>query len=438
MSLKLTMWPALMSMFLLLLAGCPGEKKAPDTRVEILRRARAACGEAQALRQEGRTQAGEETLRRAYRLALDAVGKEGEPPLHEVLTLLSEICGRLGELSPAYLGKAVQYGRMTVERRPDWPPIHLSLSIVYQEAGLFDESIRAFEEFRRLSPGGEVPAGTDTVLVRAYLLKAMDILREDRVGAEGQARVVLEQAYALRPNPSGAPEVHGLLEKMGQEYQREANAASQAGDYLELCRVHARFGFIVPAETSLQRSRDEKGTDADTRFAEARYVREMKGDPESLKRAEQLYLDMIRRGEKLPHALAGLGRILLSEGRGEEVLPRIEKLENLTAELRTILVLLTLDRVEKLPAEDVEAADLLFAKIEEQMTGDISISDRSSLYWSAGLVALKRGSEEQLKNIIRRFQRRFPRDPRVSILDAELRMLRNIPVEDVFAEAVDD
>jgi hypothetical protein len=120
------------------------------------------------------------------------------------------------------------------------------------------------------------------------------------------------------------------------------------------------------------------------------------------------------------------------------VLPRIEKLENLTAELRTILVLLTLDRVEKLPAEDVEAADLLFAKIEEQMTGDISISDRSSLYWSAGLVALKRGSEEQLKNIIRRFQRRFPRDPRVSILDAELRMLRNIPVEDVFAEAVDD
>ncbi len=435
---RLTAPTALAAMLLaLLLLGCPDEEQV-DARQAQINLAMEARGEALQLLAAGNSQAAQETLYRAYRHALDAVEVEGAMSTPDLLNILAELSFQLGQWAPDYLGRAVRYSHMAIESGPGWGVPYLTLGLAYERAGLFRDSVRAYERFFELVPSEHVPKGTDANLVRALFMLAAEILREDRIGAEGQARVVLEQAFALRPNPKRAPQVHQLLTKINKLHAAEIRVAVEAGDGLEIVRIHARYGYPIPAETALQMYKDASGSNRDVRFVEARFVRELAGTPESLEQAAEIYLDLISRGEMVVHAAAGYGRVMLASGEGEKALARLGDFPNPTAELRRALVLLRVNRISRIPAEDSQAAAEEFATIEELMTGGLQVQERARLYFAVAVAALQRDDPEQLEKIIRTYQTRFPQDTRVAILDAELKMLRRIPVEEVFAEGVDD
>ncbi len=429
---------ALAAMLLaLVLPGCP-EEEPVDARQALIDLAMEAREEALELIEAGNNQAAQETFHRAYRHALDAVEVEGATPMPDLLNILAELCCQLGRWSPEYLGRAVRYCHMAIESGPGWGGPYFNLGLAYQRAGLFSDSVRAYERFFEMAPSEHRPEGLDQNLVRALFLQAGEILREDRIGAEGQARAVLEKAFSLRPNPAGAPQVHRVLTEINERHAREIRAAADAGDGLEVVRVHARYGYPIPAETALLMYKDTSGSNRDVRFVEARFVRELAGTSESLALAAEIYLDLIARGEMVVHAAAGYGRVMLALGEGEKALLRLGDFQNPTAELRRVLVLLRLDRISRMPAGDERSAPEEFAKIEELMTGGLEVYERARLYFATAVGALEREDPEQLEKIIRSYQNRFPRDPRVAVLDAELKKLRGIPVEEVFAEGVDD
>ena len=425
----------------LLLSGCPDEKPVDD-RQALVELALETRREGLELLNEGNQQAARESLDRAYRHALDAVIAEGALSRPDLLNILSELCCQLGRWSPEYLGRAVRYARMAIESGPGWGPPYMNLGRAYEQAGLYAEAVRAYERFFELAPRDQFPDGAweelEDNLIRALFLEAGEVLREDRVGAEGRARKLLERAFALRPAPASAPQIHSTLAGINSEYERLVRAAADEGDGLEIARLHARFGFPVPSETALQLYQDTSGSNRDVRFVEARYVRELAGTSESLRQAAESYLDLISRGELVVHAAAGYCRTMLALGEGQKALDRLADFPNPSAELRRALILLRLDRIARLPVDDREAADADFDEIAELMTGGLEVYDRARLYWLSAITALNRGDPERMESIIRTYQKRFPQDPRVAILDAELRGLRKVPVEEVFAEVKDE
>jgi tetratricopeptide (TPR) repeat protein len=424
----------------LLLPGCP-EKEPVDARQALVELAMESRREGLALMAEGNSQAAQESMTRAYRHALDAVTAEGAMARQDLLNALAELCCQLGRWSPAYLGRAVRYCQMAIETGPGWGLPYVNLGLAYEAAGLYDDAVRAFDRFFELAPREQFPddmwESLQDNLVRALFLSAGEIMREDQIGAEGRARAVLERAFALRPAPSSAPQVHNALAAINAEHQRLTRAAAEQDDGLEIVRIHARFGFPVPAETALANFKATSGSNRDVRFVEARYVLELAGTPESLRRAAEIYLDLLSRGELVVHAAAGYCRTMLALGEGEKALERLGDFPNPSSELRRALILLRLDRIAGLPAEAHEAAAAEFDKIAELSTGGLEVFDRARLYWLSALTALDRKDAERMESIIRTYQIRFPQDPRVAILDAELQELRGIPVEEVFAEVKD-
>lgn len=422
----------------LILPGCPEEQKV-DEQQALVDLAMEARQEALGLLEAAEVQASQETFQRAYRHALDAVSAEGNISRPDLLNTLAELCCQLGRWSPDYLGRAVRYCHMALAAGPGWGLPYYNLGLAYEWAGLYADSVRAYEMFFETVPSDQFPPdvweGLKDNLVRALFRQAGEILKEDRIGAEGRARVVLEKAYALRPIPSSAPQIHQALTEINAMHERQTREAVDAGDGLEIVRIHARFGFPVPAETALQRYKDTSGSNSAVRFVEARYVRELAGTPESNRQAADIYLDLLTRGEMVVHAAAGYGRTLLALGEGDQALERLADFPNPTAELRRTLILLRIDRIKRLPISDAEAAAAEFERISELMlTGGLGIFDRAQLYWATAIAALNREDADQLENVIGAYQQRFPQDPRVAILDAELKQLRGIPVEEVFAE----
>ncbi len=425
----------------LILPGCP-EDPPVDERQALVDLAMEARQEALGLLEVGNVQAAQETFHRAYRHALDAVSADGAMSTPDLLNTLAELCCQLGRSSPEYLGRAVRYCQMAIAAGPGWGMPYFNLGLAYEGAGLYADSVRAYEKFFEEVPSDQFPSevweSLKENLVRSLFKQAGEILKDDRIGAEGRAREVLEKAFALRPVPASAPRVHQALTEINVQHQRQARAAAEAGDGLEIVRIHARFGYPVPAETALQRYKDTSGSNRDVRFVEARYVRELAGTPEGNRKAAEIYLELLSRGEMVMHAAAGYGRTLLALGEGEKALDRLADFPNPSADLRRTLILLRLDRIRRLPSDDREAVGAEFDRVAELMTGGLEVSDRAWLYWSTAIAALNRGDADRLEETIRVYQKRFPRDPRVVILDAELKRLRGIPVEEVFAEVADE
>jgi len=438
-------WTALTALAALLLAlilpGCPEEQQV-DERQALVDLAMEARQEALGLVEAGNIQAAQETFHRAYRHALDAVSADGALSMPDLLNTLAELCCHLGRGSPDYLGRAVRYCHMANVAGPGWGMPYYNLGLAYEQAGFYSDAVRAYEKFFEAVPSDQFPPevweNLKENLVRSLFRQAGEILKGDRIGAEGQARVVLEKAFALRPVPASAPQVHQALTEINAQHERQTRVAAEAGDGLEIVRIHARFGFPVPAETALERYKATSGSNREVRFVEARYVRELAGTPEGNRKAAEIYFELLSRGEMVVHAAAGYGRALLALGEGEKALDRLADFPNPSADLRRSLILLRLDRIGRLPAEDSEAADAEFEKVAELMTGGLELFDRAQLYGATAIAALSRDDPDRLEKTIRVYQKRFPQDARVAIFDAELKMLRGIPVEEVFAEVADE
>ena len=152
----------------LVLPGCRDEE-AVDARQASMNLGLKAREEALGLVEQGNYQAAQETFHRAYRHALDAVEVEGATSMPDLLNMQAELCCQLGRWSPDYLGRAVRYCRMAIEGGPGWGPPYFTLGLAYQRAGLFSDSVRAYERFFELVPSEHVPAGSDQNLVDAVL-----------------------------------------------------------------------------------------------------------------------------------------------------------------------------------------------------------------------------------------------------------------------------
>ena len=409
-------------------AGCDGDAPPPSERRIAFDAAVTAWREGGEFFLAKENDASRESFFRAHRLALGALDREGEPSDAVIDNLLANVCCELGQYAPGYLGRAARYAERALATDPEWPQALFSLGLAYQRMGLSLKAAEIYEGLlARLVPG-ETREGVVNNLIEVLLRYASRTLREDRLGAERRAREFVDRAWVVRQDASGNP-ASEFREKLMQAYAEQANAAVKERDQLALARVHARFGEDVPANEALTFARNALGRTLEVRWTEARFVEELAGTPESLAAAAKHYDELMGRGERIAHAAAGFGRVLLALGRGEEALQRLKDFPAPTAELRRALVLLRLSRIAAIEPDRREEATPEFEAIDELLVGGMEEWDRADLLLRVASEGMRLADTGRVSRTIREFQKRFPRDPRILVIDAGLQKLAGEPTD---------
>lgn len=423
--------PALLALALLLSVAC-SEKDPVDPVAAAYRAAVRVGEEAAGLRKDGKEAAAQETFRRAWdrmREVLPLVPERsdrGGIARPDVLNQLSWLSVELADSSPVWITRAVRYADRALASA-DWALPHLNRGLACSRAGLHGRAVKEIEHGLSLLPEKERPS-REPMLRQALYNEASSLVRSPGPGDAAAARRLLERAWDLKPDAAANAPVFRALAALQERFEAEADAAQEAGDWLELARIHAEYGFPEDAERYLVRARNDTGRTEEVRWIAARYVNEIPGTPEGLAAAARIYEEMIGRGERLPQTTAGWARVMRKLGRIGPALERYGEMPEPGALLRAELVRLRLESIRSMPPDAKAAAEKEFARIDDLFLGGLDPEDRAELLVSAAFLAADRGAEERLRGWIREFQSRDPNDLRATILEARLEELAGAPL----------
>jgi tetratricopeptide (TPR) repeat protein len=411
-----------------LLAACGNGEEAVDARRDLMDQAARTLDEAREKFLRRDEEGGRIDLLRSEELALAALKAPGAPPRIQILNLLANIATEIGLRVRPYLIRAVRLSSRVVDEAPDLNLAYYNLGLCFGAMGHHLEAVRAYERVLESDLPQEIRAAAANNLRGMLLAESRKVVQLGKPGAEAVARRLLSEAYALGVEFGPMPEVEEAIASLGRFYEEATKEAIASGDPIRLAVAHAENGFLVPAKEIVARVKTEAGRTEELRWAEARYLLEIEGTVESLEGAEKLYLEFIGRGERVAHALAGLGRVTLALGRPEDALARIEGFPEPTVELRAVHLEMLFDRLRSLPPGDEAGAGALYGKVDELLLGSFPDDDRRELLLGGLLVAAQRGDADRLSKWVAEFQRRYPTDPGALLYEARLLDLRKMPL----------
>jgi hypothetical protein len=139
---------------------------------------------------------------------------------------------------------------------------------------------------------------------------------------------------------------------------------------------------------------------------------------------------MIALGQRPADAAAGMGRVLHRLGRIDEGIEKLADYPGMSSEMRRVLILLRLARIQSLEKTAMTAAEEQYTLIFEEMAGGIDPVVRADLLCHLAAVAIAREELTWAVRAIRELQRRFERDLRAIVLDAWVEDARGAPIEE--------